>query len=105
MARKPHDATAKPAPEAAPAADGPAPAVAPDELARLEAEDAARAAASHGSAIAEPDAEAVQRLERELSEWKDRALRATADFDNYRKRAVKERDEAIGRGQSLAYEK
>ena len=38
-------------------------------------------------------------------EWKDRALRASADFDNYRKRAMKERDEANGRGQAMAFEK
>jgi molecular chaperone GrpE len=75
-----------------------------ESLAQAEAEDAVRAAASHGAAaVEEPASEAIQRLERELAEWKDRALRATADFDNYRKRAVRERDEASGRGQAHAY--
>ena len=57
------------------------------------------------SAVAEPVDEAVARLEREVGEWKDRALRASADFDNYRRRAVKERDEANGRGQAMAFER
>jgi molecular chaperone GrpE len=48
---------------------------------------------------------ALEKLEREIQEWKDRALRASADFDNYRKRAVKERDEAAGRGQAQAFER
>jgi molecular chaperone GrpE len=83
--------------QAEPAGDEVAP-----ELAALEAEDAARAAAEQaaGAALAEPAPEAVARLERELSEWKDRALRATADYDNYRKRAVREREEAYLRGQT-----
>ena len=34
-------------------------------------------------------------LEAELSKYKDAALRATADLDNYRKRVSRERDESI----------
>ena len=78
-----------------------------EELARLEAEDAMRATGEHalGGALAEPADQQVRRLERELAEWKDRALRAAADFENYRKRAVRERDEASGRGQAEALQR
>ncbi len=71
-------------------------------LAQLEAEDAARAAAERasGAAVVEPAAEAVQRLERELGEWRDRALRSAADFENFRKRALREREDAAQRGQA-----
>jgi molecular chaperone GrpE len=78
-----------------------------EELARLEAEDAVRATGEHalGGAVTEPADQQVQRLERELAEWKDRALRAAADLENYRKRAVRERDEASGRGQAEALQR
>lgn len=60
-----------------------------------------------GAALpAELDAEALERLnaqladyERQATEWKDRALRTAADLDNYRRRAIKEREEALTRGQ------
>ncbi len=89
-------------PEPAPAAEPAAAATpAPDDLARLESEDLARAEATrHDGPLVEPAAEAVRRLEAEAAEWKDRALRATADHDNYRKRAVREREEALARGQA-----
>ena len=58
-----------------------------------------------GAALAEPADQMIARLEREAGEWKDRALRASADFDNYRRRAVKERDEAHGRGVATAFER
>jgi molecular chaperone GrpE len=82
-------------------------AIVQEELARLEAEDSARATGEHalGGAVAEPTDQAVQRLERELAEWKDRALRSAAEFENYRKRAIKERDEAAGRGQAEALQR
>lgn len=77
---------------------------APDgaELARVEAEDLVRAAEEQaaGAAIAEPATEAIARLEREVAEWKDRALRGAADHENYRRRAVREREEAQVRGQT-----
>jgi molecular chaperone GrpE len=76
-----------------------------EELARLEAEDAAHAAEGAAAALAEPADSSIQRLEREVAEWKDRALRASADFDNYRKRAIKERDEAWGRGAAESFAK
>ena len=74
-----------------------------EELAQLEAQDAAHAERISGAALAEPPEAMIQRLEREAADWKDRALRASADFDNYRKRAVRERDEASGRGQAEAF--
>jgi len=95
----------KPAPE--PARD-PDPVVSADPGAP-EAPDAALAAseAAGGTALTEPAPEAVQRLEsqtadleKQVAEWKDRALRTAADLDNYRRRAIRERDEALGRGQS-----
>src|SRR5512144_1149617 len=55
------------------------------------------AAPASGTAVAEPLEQALQRLERELAEWKDRALRSAADFDNFRKRASREREEQYGR--------
>jgi len=75
-----------------------------DELARMTAEEAGlpTTEAEAGSPVA-PSDEAIARLEREVLEWKDRALRASADFDNYRRRATKERDEANGRGQAHAF--
>lgn len=89
---------ASPAPmsEAAPAAS------AEGELARLEAEDGARAAAeaAAGAAVLEPADQAVARLEQELVEWKDRALRAAADLENFRRRAARERDETLNRSQA-----
>jgi molecular chaperone GrpE len=51
-------------------------------------------------ALAELATEAVLRLEREAAEWKDRALRAAADLENFRKRAARERDDALARGQA-----
>lgn len=72
------------------------------DLAALQAEDAARALAEQeaGGALIEPPAEAVQRLERELGAWKDRAMRAAADLENYRKRAAREREEALVAGRT-----
>jgi molecular chaperone GrpE len=58
------------------------------------------AAPAEGTALTEPDAQAVERLEREVQEWKDRALRAAADLENFRRRAQRERDEQFVRGQS-----
>ncbi|OGT92916.1 MAG: nucleotide exchange factor GrpE [Gemmatimonadetes bacterium GWC2_71_9] len=52
-----------------------------------------------GSAVVEPLEQALVRLERELADWKDRALRSAADLENFRKRAVREREESWNRGQ------
>src|SRR4051812_47916177 len=109
MSRKHHDHQPNPQPKAAPVT----------EAEVTSADEAVIAAESEGmTPQADPSAEAtqgaaglaapasvVEKLEREIGEWKDRALRASADFDNYRKRAVKERDEAAGRGQAQAFER
>ena len=47
-----------------------------------------------GDASTDPDGRLAE-LQAELSKYKDAALRATADLDNYRKRVSRERDESI----------
>ena len=51
-------------------------------------------------ALAEPPEEAVTRLEAELDALKDRHLRLAAEYDNFRKRTVRERAEATVRAQA-----
>ncbi len=53
-----------------------------------------------GTALVEPEQEAVVRLTEERDEWKDRALRAAAELDNYRKRVLRERDEVRQQAQA-----
>lgn len=48
----------------------------------------------------EPDSEAIRRLESEVSEARDRHLRLAAEFDNFRKRMIREREEMSGRAQA-----
>ena len=48
----------------------------------------------------EPGAGELARLEREAADLKDRLLRTAADFDNFRKRAAKEKAEAWERAQA-----
>jgi len=52
------------------------------------------------AAPAEASDEALRRLEQEAGEWKDRCLRAAAEFENYKKRALRERTETWGRAQA-----
>jgi molecular chaperone GrpE len=49
---------------------------------------------------AEPEAEAIRRLESQLEEARDRHLRLAAEFDNYRKRVARERVEQSDRAQA-----
>jgi molecular chaperone GrpE len=49
---------------------------------------------------AEPADSAIQRLEDELGQANDRHLRLAAEFDNYRKRATKEKAELSDRAQA-----
>lgn len=49
---------------------------------------------------AEPADSAIQRLEEELGQANDRHLRLAAEFDNYRKRATKEKAELSDRAQA-----
>jgi len=94
MRKKGHHAEAEtPAPEGAvPATEAGEPEVVPGAE-PLQPEEAALAQS------AEALEASVERLEREAAEWKDRALRAAADLDNYRKRAARERDDAFTRAQ------
>jgi len=58
------------------------------------------APAAAPGALAEPAEEALRRLEQEAAEWKDRCFRAAAEFENYKKRALRERTEAWSRAQA-----
>jgi len=86
----PMPAPSEPA-EAAAAASEPAPESAPP---------AEEVATAERSALIEPQGEALRRLEQEAAEWKDRCLRAAADLDNFKKRAIRERAETAVRAQS-----
>jgi molecular chaperone GrpE len=57
-----------------------------------------------GDAFADPESR-VAELQAELSKYKDAALRATADLDNYRKRVSRERDESIKFGNTAFLER
>jgi molecular chaperone GrpE len=48
----------------------------------------------------EPAPQAIRRLEDELAEARDRHLRLAAEFDNFRKRALREREEIGHRSQA-----
>lgn len=98
MSRKHHDQAPKTPPEAMPAEEGAPVTEAPLDPPPPDAPGVA-------GAVVEPGDQMVERLQREAQEWKERALRASADFDNYRKRAVKENSEAAGRGQAQAFER
>jgi molecular chaperone GrpE len=62
--------------------------------------DAAPPGAGGSGALVEPAEEAVVRLEGELAELKDKYLRLAAEYDNFRKRALKERTELWGKAQA-----
>lgn len=54
-----------------------------------------------GSALpVEPSSEAIRRLEEQLDEARERHLRLAAEYDNYRKRATRERTESGDRAQA-----
>ncbi len=57
-------------------------------------------AAAAAGALVEPVGEAQRRLEQEAAEWKDRALRAAAELENFKKRSARERTETWGRAQA-----
>jgi molecular chaperone GrpE len=120
--RKRHHAGHAPAEPAAPGhgglGEGPEPA--PDGRSQDDAQGAG-AGASSGTAAAdggadaaaiqagapgpaaavpvEPPGSAVPGLEREVADQRDRLLRMAADFDNFRKRAAREKAETWGRAQ------
>lgn len=65
-----------------------------------EADAASQPQGSGEGALVEPPDQAVQRLEAEVAELKDKYLRLAAEYDNFRKRSAKERTEAWGRAQA-----
>jgi len=67
-----------------------------DEPARTDA----GAPGSGSGALVEPPEEAVARLEAQLAELQDRYLRLAAEYDNFRKRTVKERTELWAKAQA-----
>jgi len=56
--------------------------------------------APSGSALVESPDNAVVRLEAELAATRDKYLRLAAEYDNFRKRAIKERTESWGKAQA-----
>jgi molecular chaperone GrpE len=60
-----------------------------------ESEQVARNSGAAGKDPGVETDEQVKRLQSELERYKDLALRATADLDNYRKRMARERDDAV----------
>ena len=57
-------------------------------------------AGPESGALIEPSEEAIARLEGELADMKDKYLRLAAEYDNFKKRSVKERTEAWQRAQA-----
>jgi len=53
-----------------------------------------------GGVPMEPGVEAIRRLENEVAEARDRHLRLAAEFDNFRKRIAREREELTSRAQA-----
>jgi molecular chaperone GrpE len=53
-----------------------------------------------GNMPVEPDAQAVRRLEDRLDQERDKHLRLAAEYDNYRKRIARERNELSDRSQA-----
>lgn len=67
-------------------------------------ESAATEPDAGNTAAAETVTESQSTLEQQLAEYKDRLLRSMAEFDNFRKRTTKEKEQAFGRGVSFAVE-
>lgn len=63
-------------------------------------DDGIEAAAVDSDATGSPSTEATAELERKLAEAQDRFLRQAAEYDNYRKRTIKERTELVPRAQA-----
>src|SRR5262249_46336704 len=60
-----------------------------------ESEQVARNSGTAGKDPGSATDEQVKRLQSEVERYKDLALRAAADLDNYRKRMARERDDAV----------
>ncbi len=70
------------------------------ELPREPEDPSAPAETPESGALIEPPEQAVQRLEGELADLKDKYLRLAAEYDNFRKRSLKERTEVWSRAQA-----
>lgn len=64
-----------------------------EETPAAETKGAAENGASHDEGQAPPVPEGCEQLAEEVSKWRDKALRTAAEYDNYRKRCVKDREE------------
>ena len=71
----------------------------PDALSDAEEGAEPEAAAAIGGVPLEPAAEAIHRLEAENDALKDKFTRLAAEYDNFRKRTLKEREELTTRAQ------
>ena len=63
-------------------------------------DDSGTEQAEPGSLPVEPAQSAIKRLEDELAELQDRHVRLAAEFDNYRKRSIRERNELGDKAQA-----
>ena len=63
-----------------------------------------QAAAENAAEAAETPAPDTAALQAEVEKYKDAALRARAEFDNYRKRVVREKEDAIRYANSSLFE-
>ena len=73
---------------------------APDPVAESQETVPPAAPPAGGAALVELPEEAVVRLETELDELKDKYLRLAAEYDNFRKRTVRERADLWGKAQA-----
>lgn len=72
----------------------------PDSFEQTGTQETAQIRPDGSPLPAEPADSAIQRLEEELGQANDRHLRLAAEFDNYRKRATKEKAELSDRAQA-----
>jgi molecular chaperone GrpE len=71
-----------------------------DFFEQTDTQDEAAARPDGAPLPAEPAESAIRRLEDELAQGNDRYLRLAAEFDNYRRRATKEKSELSDRAQA-----
>src|SRR5438105_10241187 len=63
--------------------------------AKAASKNAERQTPNAESSAAETDENALAQLQSDLERFRDLALRSQADFDNYRKRAAREKEDAV----------
>ena len=69
-----------------------------DNLAQPEAEGAKTTEESEASIEDFNSENEIAKLEEQIAEWKDKYIRLSAEFDNYRRRTLKEKSELIQSG-------